>query len=149
MKIPTAIIPLFIALITGASAQYQGWRYSGSVWLLNTAEGADLPATASETGFPVLIRLYKDSFPFSQAKPTGEDVRFSRDDGTPLAYQIENWDAAAGTASIWVRLPMVPLVREVALPVVLPLASRYVVWEELVDEPFVEADPVMRPEASL
>lgn len=107
MKIVTTIVSLCIALITGASAQYQGWRYSGSVYLLTTPEGADLPASASEAGFPVLVRLYKDSFPFSQAKPNGDDIRFSSDDGASLAYQIESWDAAAGTASIWVRLPTV------------------------------------------
>ena len=27
--------------------------------------------------------------------------------GTPLAYQIEEWDAAKGTASIWVRIPTI------------------------------------------
>ena len=35
-----------------------------------------------------------------------EDLRFSAE-GKPLAYQIEQWDAAAGTASIWVRVPTI------------------------------------------
>ena len=43
---------------------------------------------------------------FSQAKPKGEDIRFFGD-GKPLAYQIEEWDAAKGAASIWVRIPVI------------------------------------------
>ena len=34
-------------------------------------------------------------------------MRWSTTDGTPLAYEIEEWDAAKGTASVWVRLPTI------------------------------------------
>lgn len=107
MKLLNIVVFLFIAFLATASAQYQGWRYSGSVWLLTTPEGADLPASASVEGFPVLVRLNKDSFPFSQAKANGDDLRFSSDAGTPLPYQIENWDAEDGTANVWVKLPSI------------------------------------------
>ena len=43
----------------------------------------------------------------AQAKAGGDDIRFADAAGTPLAYQIEEWDAAAGTASIWVRIPVI------------------------------------------
>jgi hypothetical protein len=89
-----------------ASAQYPGWKETGSIFLNTTPDGANLPATASEEGFPVLVRLHKDFFNFAAAKPNGDDVRFSAD-GKALAYQIEQWDAAAGTASIWVRVPKI------------------------------------------
>ena len=85
----------------------RGWQHSGSIYLLTTPEGANLPATASEDNFPVLVRLDKDWFNFSQAKAKGEDLRFSTSTGQPLAYQIEEWDAAKGTASIWVRIPTI------------------------------------------
>jgi len=97
---------ILLALIGTAPAQYQGWQHSGSLYILTTPEGADLPATASEENFPVLVRLVKGVFDFSQAKANGEDIRFSVD-GKPLAYQIEEWDAANGTASIWVRIPVI------------------------------------------
>jgi hypothetical protein len=90
-----------------ASGQYQGWQHSGSLYLLTTPEGAHLPATASEDGFPLLVRLDKDWFDFSQAKANGEDIRFATSTGTPLAHQIDEWDAANGTASIWVRIPTI------------------------------------------
>lgn len=88
-----------------ASAQYQGWQHSGSLYILTTSDGANLPASASEDGFPLLVRLHRDFFNFSQAKAQGEDIRFSTGTGTPLAYQVEEWDAASGTAGIWVRIP--------------------------------------------
>ncbi|MFZ4482109.1 MAG: DUF2341 domain-containing protein, partial [Rhodoferax sp.] len=94
----------FMALLQTASAQYTGWQHSGSMYILTTPEGANLPATASEENFPVLVRLNKDVFDFKQAKDNGEDIRFSDAAGKPLAYQIEEWDAAVGNASIWVRI---------------------------------------------
>ena len=102
---------LAAALLTGfttpASAQYQGWQHSGALTILTTPEGANLPASAVETDFPLLVRLNKDWFDFSQARPGGDDIRFSSANGTTLAYQIEQWDAAQGTASIWVRIPQI------------------------------------------
>jgi len=87
-------------------AQYQGWQHEGSLYVLTTPEGADLPATASVDGFPLLVRLTKGSFDFSQAKADGGDLRFSAA-GKPLAYQMESWDAAKGTAAVWVRIPQI------------------------------------------
>jgi hypothetical protein len=98
---------MLLVLLETAQAQYQGWRHSGSVYLLTTPEGANLPASASEDGFPLLVRLHKDFFNFSQAKAHGEDIRFSTSTGTPLAYQVEEWDSANGTAGIWVRIPTI------------------------------------------
>ena len=98
------------ALLAGfaphAVAQYPEWRHSGSLYVLTTPEGADLPAGASVEGFPLLLRLDNGSFDFSQATAGGEDIRFSAE-GKPLAYQIEEWDAVKGVASIWVRIPVI------------------------------------------
>jgi hypothetical protein len=98
---------LVLAFPALALAQDQGWRHSGSLYLLTTPEGADLPASASEEGFPLLVRLHEDFFDFSQARANGEDIRFATGAGAPLAYQIDEWDAAAGTASVWVRIPTI------------------------------------------
>ena len=97
----------FLSLLQMASAQYTGWQHSGSMYILTTPEGANLPATAVEEGFPLLVRLNKDGFDFSQTKANGEDIRFADASGKPLVYQIEEWDAAAGSASIWVRMPTI------------------------------------------
>ncbi|MEI7903116.1 MAG: DUF2341 domain-containing protein, partial [bacterium] len=97
----------FLALLQTASAQYPGWKHAGSMYILTTPEGANLPAAVSEADFPLLVRLGKDGFDFTQAKAGGDDIRFASAAGKPLAYQVEEWDAAAGTASIWVRIPVI------------------------------------------
>lgn len=100
-------LAVFLTLVETASAQYADWLHSGSIYVLTTPEGANLPATASEDGFPLLVRLDKEWFNFSQAKAKGDDLRFSTSSGEPLSYQVEEWNAERGTASIWVRLPTV------------------------------------------
>ena len=103
-----ALAPLLLLALAGqAAAQYPGWKHSGSVFVLTTPEGADLPASAAVENFPLLLRLHRDSFNFTQAKANGDDLRFSSANGEPLAYQIEEWDAARGVASVWVRVPKI------------------------------------------
>jgi hypothetical protein len=110
MILMTRSLPVGVALMywvgTTALAQYEGWQYSGSLWILTTPEGSDLPAAAREEGFPLLVRLSAGVFDFRQAKPHGEDIRFSAS-GKPIAYQIEEWDAVKGVAAIWVRIPVI------------------------------------------
>jgi hypothetical protein len=101
------VLALLAVTAGTASAQYPGWQHSGSIYLLTTPEGANLPASAVETDFPLLVRLDKDWFDFSQAKANGEDVRFTSSTGVPLRYQIEQWDAAKGEASVWLRIPQI------------------------------------------
>lgn len=90
-----------------AAVKYKSWKHSGAMFLLTTPEGADLPATAVEENFPVLVRLSKEGFTFSEAMAHGEDIRFATSAGVPLVYQIDQWDAAAGTALVWVRVPVI------------------------------------------
>ncbi len=98
---------LLAGFLQAAPAQYAGWQHSGSLYILTTPEGADLPASASEEGFPLLVQLDKGWFDFSQAKPDGGDIRFAAATGEPLAYQIDQWDPSAGKAAIWVRIPTI------------------------------------------
>ena len=108
MKMLLALSSVFVfAIVEPASAQYPEWKHSGSVFVITTPEGADLPATASVKNFPLLVRLHKDFFDFSQARANGDDLRFSSAKGDSLAYQIEEWDATKGVASLWVRVPKI------------------------------------------
>ena len=91
---------------SNASAQYDDWKNSGSIYILTTPEGADLPASASLIDFPLLVRLHRDHFPFSGVAADGNDIRFSAA-GKPLSFEIEQWDAEAGVASIWVKIPLI------------------------------------------
>ena len=90
-----------------AAAPYPGWRHTGSLVILTTPDGANLPASARLEAFPLLVRLDRDWFDFSQASAGGSDIRFSSDSGKPLDYQLEHYDAKKGTASFWVRVPVI------------------------------------------
>ena len=106
MKVLIPICLIGTIATSFASAQYGDWKHSGSMYIVTTPEGANLPASALEKDFPLLVRLNRDYFDFSQAKPRGEDIRFSAN-GKLLAYQIERWDAAGGNADVWVRIPII------------------------------------------
>lgn len=75
---------------------------SGEITILTTPEGADLPAGMVVEEFPLLVRLHRDGFDFSRT-----DVHFTDAAGKPLAHQIDEWDAAGGSAAIWVRIPRI------------------------------------------
>ena len=109
-----SILPLLVlaglSLAVSASAQdkpYAAWPHTGTLTLLTTPEGANLPAGTAVENFPVLVRLPKDWFDFTQAQSHGEDLRFASATGAPLAYQIEEWNPAQGSASVWVRVPRI------------------------------------------
>jgi len=86
---------------------YAAWAHAAALSILTTPDGADLPAGTEVSDFPILLRLNAGNFDFSQAKPLGEDIRFSTADGGRLFYQIEQWDAGTATASLWVKIPKI------------------------------------------
>ena len=86
---------------------YRDWKQSGSVVLNTTGDGALLNASEGVENFPVLLRLHRDFFDFGQARERGEDLRVTTAGGIPLPFEIESWDRAEGTASVWVRVPWI------------------------------------------
>jgi hypothetical protein len=86
---------------------YGAWAHSASMFILTTPDGANLPGSAAETNFPLLVRLNSNNFNFAEAKPDGADLRFTIATGATVPYQIEQWDAAGGTASVWVKIPTI------------------------------------------
>ena len=58
------------------------------------------------TDFPVLIVLNSSNIDYTQTKDDGSDLRFFAADGTPLAYEIEQWNEG-GDSSVWVRVPQI------------------------------------------
>jgi hypothetical protein len=78
------------------------FRHSKPLKLDTTPAGAGVASDIA--AYPVAIKLSAANFDFSQAKPAGEDVRFSSADGKPLPYAIELWDAAKKEAALWVSV---------------------------------------------
>ena len=102
-----ALAPERSATNAAAAVPTNAWRYHAPFHLLTTPDGANLAAGVELRDFPILVRLNGDFFDFRQALPHGEDLRFATADGTPLAYEIEDWDAANSRAAIWVRVPLI------------------------------------------
>ncbi len=84
-----------------------GWKHSASMWVLTTSNGVPLPKGAVVKGFPLLVRLASPGFDFAAARPGGDDLRFTTVLGEALPHEVEEWDAPAGRASVWVRVPEV------------------------------------------
>ena len=103
-----ALAAALLAISDAALADdFADWRHHGTMHILTTPEGANLPASATLEGFPLLVRLNGDFLDFTPCKSDGADVRFSAEDGTPLAFRIEEWNREAGRATAWVRIPRI------------------------------------------
>jgi hypothetical protein len=81
------------------------WKFSRRLYLNTTITGAAVESDI--TDFPALMRLSNVNFDFSQAQGSGSDIRFSKADNTPLAYEIERWDSTNRKAEIWVKVDTV------------------------------------------
>ncbi|MBF0431259.1 MAG: DUF2341 domain-containing protein [Fibrobacteria bacterium] len=94
-------LPLWIS-----AADYSSWSYSRKYNINTTSSGADVSQTVSK--FPVMVSLTSSNFDFSQAGPTGNDIRFTDKDGTTdLSYEIESWDSTSQKAWVWVLVPTI------------------------------------------
>lgn len=90
---------------TTVLSSYPAWPYNTALTLNTTAAGADVAGNVAN--FPVLVRLTEENFSFSQAQPSGADIRFTREDTLSLPYEIERWDPVSGLAEVWVRVDTV------------------------------------------
>jgi hypothetical protein len=92
------------AAVSLAAAQYGAWNNSANIVIL---AGSEVGASGNVSDFPILVRLDNGNFNFGEAAAGGADIRFAKEDGTILPYEIELWDATAGKASIWVKMDVV------------------------------------------
>ena len=66
----------------------------------NTVGGDDL------VDFPVMVKLDSTWFDYSAIGSAGKDLRFVYQDGTPLAYEVDEWQDG-GESIIWVTVPLI------------------------------------------
>lgn len=95
--------------VTSASTAFitdnRVWGFSKRLSINTTLSGAAISGNVYL--FPVLVRLSAGNFDFSQAKSGGEDVRFVKEDGSSLPFEIDRWDPVAELAEVWVRVDTV------------------------------------------
>ncbi len=96
---PTSLTYVVTLAVTAGA-----WAHSKVVATINTtASGANVASTLVD--FPYVVRLHAPDFDFSQAMKSGDDIAFTRGDGTvPLPFQIEAWDSAGANAVVWVKV---------------------------------------------
>jgi hypothetical protein len=103
--IAPALLAAMLATAAAAAEDYAQWTHFSELYMDTSPDGANV--SADVVNFPVLVRLKGPDFPFAQARGQGQDLRFSKPDGTHLDFEIERWDSAGQAADIWVRIDTV------------------------------------------
>ncbi|MDD4914170.1 MAG: DUF2341 domain-containing protein [Methylococcales bacterium] len=99
-------LALFLFPLLALAWWSDDWSSRRQINVDTTATGADTQETL--TDFPLLIRLHAGNFGyFADLSENGRDLRFLKDDKTPLHYQVEQLDVLSELGLIWVRLPQV------------------------------------------
>lgn len=99
-----------LALSATALSAQVWWddKWTGRIQLsINTAaEAVAIGETLQEK--PVLVRLHGGNFPFGEAAPDGNDLRFVSDDQeTVLPYHVERFDDLLQEALVWIKVPVI------------------------------------------
>lgn len=81
---------------------YQAWKHKALITV--NIQSLGLGEGSKVVDFPLLVRLNKDNFNFSQAADSGRDLRVAKAGGGPINYQISRWDTAAEKAELWIRV---------------------------------------------
>jgi hypothetical protein len=81
---------------------YPGWLHSAKV-LINTSRTGVLVPTLI-TDFSLALRLSQANFPFSQTLSGGNDIRFTKENGSPVPHETAKWDSASGQAIVWLAM---------------------------------------------
>ncbi|HOT16759.1 MAG TPA: DUF2341 domain-containing protein [Bacteroidales bacterium] len=97
------LLILIAGMISAQLLIAQGWSYRMPVTVTN-------PGTSELVDFQVQVFLNGDNFNFAGTLADGSDIRFTSDNGTAqIPFWIEYWDQANDTASIWIKVPSIPV----------------------------------------
>jgi len=104
-----AIAALFTLSLAGpahAEGEKAAWlddslRVRKEIVVKPGAGGAGLDAKVAT--FPFALRLSTQTLAFEDVKPDGADLRVAGPDGQRVEHYVENFDAKAGLATVWVK----------------------------------------------
>ena len=92
-----------VASRNAPSGAFPGWASQMTLTVSNSAQ-----TVSNLVNFPVLVKLTPARVNnYTGFAPNGADLRFADANGTPLDYEIEQWNPA-GESFIWVRVPLIP-----------------------------------------
>ena len=86
---------------------YQAWCHSGSLWLLTTPDGANLPAGAAKPTSRCWCASMPTTSTSARPGPDGRDLRFTTAAGMAFPIRSSNGTPPRGTASVWVKIPTI------------------------------------------
>ena len=66
------------------------------------------PGGTALTSFQVKVTL-DEPVDFGKTNAGGSDIRFASSSGTEIPYWIESWDDVNTLATIWVKVPNIPV----------------------------------------
>ncbi len=102
---PTALDDAYVVDEGGSSSTVGGiWHLPG--WHLRRSITFDNTGRGQLDSFPVLVRLDPADIDYTRTLGSGQDLRFVDSDGTPLDYEIEDWNSG-GVSFVWVRVPQI------------------------------------------
>jgi hypothetical protein len=78
------------------------WTYAKRIYFNTTKSGADIGT--NQYNFPVLLRFDSTTFNFTTALSNGEDIRFIKENGTTLPFEIEEWSQTTNKGAVWVQI---------------------------------------------
>jgi hypothetical protein len=81
---------------------YPSMKHVKPIFFNTTPSGAAVNLTVYN--FPLLIRLTSVNFVFSQTNPDGSDIRFTKNGGSPLPFEIERWNLSNKSAVVWIKI---------------------------------------------
>ena len=95
-------------LLTMQFISAQGWYDSD--WQYRMPVTITNPGSSHLSGFQVQITLSSASIDFSKINTDGSDLRLTSDNGmTLIPFWLEDWDYTGQSASIWVKVPDIPV----------------------------------------
>jgi len=97
-----------LATVAPVAAQYTFWL--GRDWAHRREVDIANPCGGEVTDYQVQISLDSTNFDFDLAESDGVDLRVtSSNGGTLIPFWNESWDAVGETASVWVKVPVIPV----------------------------------------
>jgi concanavalin A-like lectin/glucanase superfamily protein/uncharacterized protein DUF2341 len=102
---------LALAAITVPAQENYSTAWSGHKYVVVNSALAGISGPVRK--FPLLVRLDSTHAAiFTQAKSSGQDIRFTKADNTTrVPHQIEMWNATAKSAAVWVLVDSIPVNR--------------------------------------